>query len=229
MPPFILSAHQAVGAEVFPQILSLYVPQRAVVVDATHGKGVLWKRVPRAAYEVREVEQGEDCRVLPHEDGSIDCVVLDPPATHTPGDAPAPQVRGTRKTRSAEHESVLEMYFDAARESWRVLRPEGVLIVRCQDEVCAGLQFLTHVEIVTAYEWKLGFVCEDLFIQMARKTPSGKADKQLHARKNHSYFLVFRKPRGRDRWRGVPQSQRVVAPATDLIDTLFGDGAIPPD
>jgi hypothetical protein len=27
--------------------------------------------------------------------------------------------------------------------------------------------------------------------------------RQVHARKNHSYFLVFRKPNGRSRWAGV--------------------------
>jgi hypothetical protein len=29
--------------------------------------------------------------------------------------------------------------------------------------------------------------------------------RQAHARKNHSYFLVFRKSTGRKRWTGLPE------------------------
>jgi len=36
-----------------------------------------------------------------------------------------------------------------------VLRPNGIFIVKCQDEVSANRQWLTHIEIVNAYA-KLG-------------------------------------------------------------------------
>ena len=54
-------------------------------------------------------------------------------------------------------------------------------------------QRLTHVEIITAYE-SLGFYTKDLFVVMrTNKAGVSRLKKQEHARKNHSYFLVFQK------------------------------------
>ena len=84
-----------------------------------------------------------------------------------------------------------DLYADAGREAKRVLRGRGVFIVKCQDEVCANRQRFTHVEIMTAYE-SMGFAAEDLFVVMRNNRPGvSRAVRQVHARKNHSYFLVF--------------------------------------
>ena len=38
----------------------------------------------------------------------------------------------------------------------------------------------------------MGYHCKDLFVLMRRNRPSvSRLIKQVHARKNHSYFLVF--------------------------------------
>jgi len=72
-----------------------------------------------------------------------------------------------------------------------VLKKKGVLIVKCQDEVSAGKQWFTHIEIINELE-ALGFYSKDLFIVMRTNKPAvSKIKKQIHARKNHSYFLVF--------------------------------------
>ncbi|HEY9668128.1 MAG TPA: DNA methyltransferase [Coleofasciculaceae cyanobacterium] len=94
---------------------------------------------------------------------------------------------GTKKW----HAAVTDMYFKAGSEAYRVLRKNGILIVKCQDEVSAGKQWLTHVEIINEYE-KQGYYTKDLFIVMRTNKPSvSRLKKQVHARKNHSYFLVF--------------------------------------
>ena len=88
---------------------------------------------------------------------------------------------------------MLDLYFKSAHEAYRVLRGEGIYIVKCQDEVCANQQRLTHVEIINELS-EIGFVVEDLFVVVRRNKPGvSRILKQLHARKNHSYFLVFRK------------------------------------
>ena len=96
------------------------------------------------------------------------------------------------------HAAVSELYFQAGQEADRVLRDDGVCIVKCQDEVSANRQWLTHVEIINHYV-TLGFYCEDLFVVVRTNRPGvSRLKKQVHARKNHSYFLVFiktRKPR----------------------------------
>jgi hypothetical protein len=91
------------------------------------------------------------------------------------------------------HNAVIDLYARAGREAQRVLKPDGILIVKCQDEVSANKQRLTHVEIITGYE-SLGFYTKDLFV-VVRNNKAGvsRLKKQEHARKNHSYFLVFQK------------------------------------
>ena len=60
-----------------------------------------------------------------------------------------------------------------------------------EDEVSANRQHLTHIEIVNEYV-KLGFHPEDLFVLVRTNRPGvTRMKRQVHARKNHSYFLVF--------------------------------------
>lgn len=210
----VVSAYIDGNAKVFPEILSLHVPKGAIVADVTWGKGVFWKNVPEGAYQLRatDIQTGTDCRNLPYEDGSIDCVVLDPPymeglfrksADHLAGAGTHAAFRNHYSNGSATaggpkwHAAVLDLYFKAGAEAWRVLKDHGILIVKCQDEVSANRQNLTHVEIINEYE-KLKFYTKDLFVVVRQNQPSvSRLKKQVHARKNHSYFLVFVKiPKG---------------------------------
>ena len=201
----ILSAHLTNNSQLFPQILALYVPEGSAVADVTYGKGVFWRNVPRASYRLlkSDLKDGIDCRKLPYASESVHCVVLDPPYMHTPGGTAHDghqnfehyyKNNGTGNgTTKKYHEAVLDLYFQAAREALRVLRPDGIFIVKCQDEVCANKQRLTHIEI-TNHLADLGFLIEDLFILVRNNRPGvSRVLAQKHARKNHSYFLVFRK------------------------------------
>ena len=160
-----------------------------------------------------DIQTGTDCRDLPYDDGEIDCVVLDPPYMHTPGGSAHAvhtaferhyRNNGTgNKTKKKYHEAVLSLYEDAGQEAHRVLRDRGVLIVKCQDEVCSNRQRFTHVEIMQAYA-QLGFIAEDLFVVVRRNRPGvSRTVRQVHARKNHSYFLVFWKQAGGNLWEGT--------------------------
>lgn len=200
----IFSAAVGNNDEVFPEILKLYVPPGSKVADITFGQGVFWKQVEQGAYKVRpsDMRMGIDCRALPYENGSFDCVVFDPPYMHTPGGTAHQNhqnfelyyVNNGAQSEKKYHEAVLDLYFRGCAEAYRVLRPGGVLIVKCQDEVCANKQRLTHVEIINELS-DTGFVVEDLFVLLRRNRPGvSRMLKQVHARKNHSYFLVFRKP-----------------------------------
>jgi hypothetical protein len=199
----IFSACEAGNDEVFPEILSLYVPPGSSVADVTYGRGIFWKRVPEGHYRLfpTDLNTGVDCRSLPYSDGSLDCVVFDPPYMHTPGGTAhvnhqnyESYYRNNQPQASEKkyHEAVLELYFSAALEARRVLRDRGIYIVKCADEVCANRQRLTHVEIINELTTR-GFAVEDLFVVLRRNKPGvSRVVKQVHARKNHSYFLVFR-------------------------------------
>jgi len=200
----VFSAHVADNAELFPQVLRLYVPRGRAVADITYGMGVFWKNIDPSEYELKatDLKDGVDCRKLPYPGGSLDCVVFDPPYMHTPGGTAhnghqnfENYYRNNQANNGAAkyHEAVLDLYFRGAQEAYRVLKPKGILILKCQDEVCANKQRLTHVEIINALE-KMGFLTEDLFLLVRKNKPGvSRILKQIHARKNHSYFLVFRK------------------------------------
>ena len=199
----VVSAHMGGNEAVFPQILDLYVKAGSVVADVTYGKGVFWRFIPEGRYilNATDLQTGVDCRNLPYSDGQIDCVVLDPPYMHTPGgtahlgheafETYYSNNGSGGQTTSKYHEAVLELYADAGKEAYRVLRERGVFIVKCQDEVCANRQRFTHVELMRIFGG-LGFISEDLFVVVRNNRPGvSRAVRQVHARKNHSYFLVF--------------------------------------
>jgi hypothetical protein len=210
----IMSAYIGGNADVFPKILDLHVPVGSVVADVTWGKGVFWRNIPAGLYEVKatDIAMGVDCRNLPYDNLSIDCVVLDPPymegfyrqqveqkagsGTHISfreSYANGNEVNGDEKNTGVKkwHAAVTDIYFRAGAEAYRVLREGGILIAKCQDEVSAGKQWLTHVEIINEYE-NMGFYTKDLFIVVRNNKPAvSRLKTQIHARKNHSYFLVF--------------------------------------
>ena len=166
---------------------------------------------------VGKVQSAVDCRELPYGDGSFDCLVLDPPYMeglfrktegHMAGSGTHASFRKAyshgKATQTPEqtpdsaivpkwHDAVTDLYARASREAYRVLKPDGVFIVKCQDEVSANKQRLTHIEIITGNE-SLGFYTKDLFVVVrTNKAGVSRLIKQEHARKNHSYFIIFRK------------------------------------
>lgn len=213
----VFSCYEETNDAVFPRVLSLFVPPGAKIADVTYGKGVFWRRIPEGQFDLHatDIAAGVDCRCLPYESESFRCVVLDPPYMHTPGGTAHrghqnfETYYGNNAAGSAAkyHEAVLDLYLQAGAEAYRVLEWEGFLIAKCQDEVCANQQRLTHVEIINGYAG-LGLVCQDLFVVKSRRKPGvSRLLRQRHARKNHSYFLVFRKQRGSSRWGGLPPAE----------------------
>jgi hypothetical protein len=206
-----LSAHVGSNADVFAQLMALHVPEGSRVADVTWGKGAFWRQIPDGRYEVlaTDLQTGVDCRALPYADGEIDALVLDPPymeglfrrdTAHLAGSGSHAAFRGRYSDGSATlpsagaprwHDAVLALYLDAGAEARRVLRNHGVFVVKCQDEVSANRQRLTHVELINAFGLA-GFYCKDLFVVVRPNRPAvSRLVRQEHARKNHSYFLVF--------------------------------------
>ena len=212
----VVSATVGGNADVFRQVLDLHVPKGAVIADVTYGKGVFWQRVVRDDYVIltSDIQTGVDCTALPYGPESLDALVLDPPymeglfrrkVAHMAGSGSHAAFRqhysngkATNDDGPKWHDAVLDLYYRAGDEAHRTLRTGGVFIVKCQDEVSANRQRLTHVELISRYE-KQDFYCKDLFVVVRPNRPAvSRVKKQVHARKNHSYFLVFVKcPPGR--------------------------------
>jgi len=204
----VLSSHLGGNAELFPTILDLHVLDGSTIADVTYGLGVFWARVNLSRYKLlpSDMKTGQDCRNLPYEDESFDCVVLDPPymeglfrksKDHLAGGGTHAAFRkhysnGLATTDGPKwHDAVLDLYYKAAKEAFRILKWNGVFIVKCQDEVSANRQRLTHVELINEYA-TYGFYAKDLFVVTRTNKPGiTRLKKQVHARKNHSYFLIF--------------------------------------
>ena len=202
----LVSAHIGGNAEVFAQILALHVPAGSTIADVTYGKGIFWQRVDPGQYKVKatDIKTGVDCRNLPYRTRSIDCVVLDPPymegfyrpkKQHLAMNGNYGSFRDMysngQPQESKYQQAVLDLYVQAGKEAARVLRPKGIFIVKCQDAVSSKRQHLMHVDLVNAYKDE-GFYAKDLFVVVRNGRPSvSRILRQMHARKNHSYFLVF--------------------------------------
>ena len=81
------------------------------------------------------------------------------------------------------------------KEALRVLKEDSILIIKCQDEIDGGKQYWNHIILLNDIV-KLGPRCIDMFILIQKGGPIMRHKYQIHAKKNHSYFLVFQCGKG---------------------------------
>jgi len=194
---FLIETVAASQSEILNNILKLYCPG-GFDLDPTYSKGVFYKGVPgpRLKYDIapQEVAVAQaDCRKLPFADSSLNSIVFDPPFI---GASQRDGKPGIIKSRFGYYRNVPELwdfYRRSLAEFYRILKIGGILVFKCQDTIESGKQYLSHVEIIT-YACILGYYPIDLFILTARNVLiSPNMVNQQHARKSHSYFLVFKK------------------------------------
>ena len=183
--------------EIIKNIIKLYVPQ-GIEVDPTYSKGVFYKNMPENEplekfdlFPQTDDTLQANANNLPHLDEQITSIMFDPPfiVGHTK-DKPT-GIIGERFHSFGYIAELWNWYDDCLKEFYRILSKGGVLIFKCQDTVSSGKQYLSHVHIINEAE-KLGFVCEDIFVLLAKTRIIGHNHSiQKHARKFHSYFLVF--------------------------------------
>ncbi len=225
----IYTASQGKNAPVFLDILRLYVPRGATGCDVTYGTGAFWTDDAEARVGLlhkSDLQDGVCLSALPYADGSMGFHVMDPPymcgffrplasqkaqAKHSDFSDRYGNHNGTGYKGLYYHAAVEAIYLDGLREAWRVLAPGGIQITKVQDEVSSHKQHLTHC-VVVAEAQRLGFEVLDLFVVVRSDKPHVKRiQRQEHARKNHSYFLVFRRPPPK---RARPSNVEVEAPLT---------------
>lgn len=191
--------------EILAQILRLYIPSGRFDLDATYSKGAFYAdgSVPKPILKFdlnpqREDCQKADCRHLPLASGSIGSMILDPPFLATTGKS-LNRAEGNLMLRRfgvyPNEQSLQNLYRDAIAEAYRLLKLKGILVLKCQDKVSSGKQYMMHCLI---YNWAVecGFIAVDLFVLLARSRLIANWQRnQKHARKYHSYFWVFEKGR----------------------------------
>ncbi len=190
--------------EILLSILRLHVPAGVIDCDPTYSKGQFYKdgviKQPRLRFDLYPSGPGiekADCRRLPIEDNILNCMILDPPFLAATGKSLSDKIGNIINRRFGVYpneKALHQFYIDSLQEAYRVLKPHGILIFKCQDKVSSGTQFLSHVFIANEAV-KSGFYPRDLFILLAksRLTADWQVRNQKSARKYHCYFLVFEK------------------------------------
>lgn len=191
--------------EILKDIIKLYIPTGRIEADVTYSKGVFYKdgSVKRPRYRFDILPQTEDtrkadCRDLPIKSNSIGSMIFDPPFLATSGKSLEKEGDNNLMLRRfgyyPNERELHRFYREALREAHRVLLNEGILIVKCQDKISSGKQYLSHVYLLNC-AIEQGFYPEDIFVLIAksRLTADWQAKNQKHSRKFHSYFIVLRK------------------------------------
>ena len=167
-------------------------------LDPTYGYGGFYNviRRPRICLDISpDPEAGAgmikaDVRALPLKDKSLYSIIFDPPFLAGGGSS---GIMTGRYGYMEKVEDVWALYRDALVEFKRVLKPYGVVVVKCQDIIHGRNQYFTHTVIMN-YAVELGLYPKDLFILLSKTRPiQWNAKTQNHSRKFHSYFWVFGK------------------------------------
>ena len=192
-------------SEIIENILSLYVPQGYSDCDCTYSKGNFYKNtgITEPEYKFDILPQTEDtvqasADNLPLESDSINCLMFDPPFLATTGKSLTSDDNNNvinKRFGVFPNETELHtFYVNTIRETYRVLKDNGILIFKCQDKISSSKQYMSHC-FIWSEAIKAGFYPKDLFILLAknRLVADWQLKNQKHARKFHSYFWVLEK------------------------------------
>jgi len=182
--------------DIIRSILTLYVKKDKFELDPTFSLGKFYRGLNEPTikgdlYPQRDDVMKMDSSCLEILDNSIESICFDPPflAGYTTGKTSG--IIGKRFEGFRYMSDVWAFYKKSLSEFYRILKPAGVLAFKCQDTISSGKQFFSHCYIIQEAE-KKGFICEDLFVQVASNRLIGhNHHTQKHARKFHSYWLVF--------------------------------------
>lgn len=175
-------------------------PER--ILDATVNAGRFWRGSSRPVMGLdiegshRPTVVGDNC-CMPFRGACFDVVVYDPP--HVPNQGKDRQKDfNTRfglvvKSSRENGYNLSHLYLPFAREAYRILAPEGILLCKIADYVHNHRLQWAHVELVRAAT-EAGFLACDCIVK-TRKGPivDPKWQTAHHARRQHAYWLVFRK------------------------------------
>ena len=189
--------------ELLERLLQFYPRKKPrKILDATVNGGRFWRNSKRRVIGM-DIDRRHrphvvaDNTAMPLRDGSMDVIVYDPP--HIPN-----QGKDNKKdfsTRfglvvrsSKENQYTFTHTFPPfLREAYRVLKDEGILLAKTTDYVHQHRYQWAHIDLVIAAR-EVGFTSCDCIIKIRKGSIiDPKWKKAHHSRRQHCYWLVFRK------------------------------------
>ncbi len=190
----VLAAHDwPTNAELIRDVAELWLSRGVKTLDSTYGKGGWWKEWRPFILRAHT----DDFRDLPYNSASFGQVAFDPPyvsigGRETSGMKEMHQRYGMDRTPKTPVE--LQYLINAGMtECVRVLRPDGVLVRKCQDYVSSGKLFPGTFHTLEHAINKCGLGLVDRFEHIGTPRPQPRRRQQVHARRNLSTLFVFRK------------------------------------
>lgn len=190
--------------EILAAIMRLHCPD-GFECDMTYGNGCFWKKLPRPrlCYDITPLHEGVEkacSTLLPVPPGSLANCVFDPPFLTYVRNGREHNGKVAMTSRFGgyyTYDELEEHYRDTIREAYRVLKPGGKMIFKCQDIIHNHKMHCTHVRVIQMAEIE-GFRLADLFVLRAKhRMPGPQKGQQRHARIFHSYFLVLKRNKGK--------------------------------
>lgn len=189
---FAIDKYRNNGELILAAVRLGYLRYNDVVLDVTYGKGVFWKYWKPQEFITHDLKtDGVDFRRLPEDTRSVDAHVIDGPYKLNGKDQGEGERYGVDVPATWQERNQLIM--DGMREGYRVLKHGGKMLVKGQNQVCSGAVRWQIRTFSNFGEDKLGLQLVDQLDMLSyRKQPEGR--RQVHARRNCSSLLIFRKP-----------------------------------
>lgn len=199
-------------------ILEIHNDGKPIELDPMYNKGMFYKdtvKKPLLRFDLNALKNGYDATEgdathLPLENESVGCMILDPPFMFGAHGQTKNNRINKRYTMFNNFDELKKCYQGIINEAYRVLKPNGLLIFKCQDYT-DNRTTMTHC-LVWLWAVSVGFYAKDIAILNLPKTKiyNGKLI-QRHLRKTHCYFWVFQKHSG-DKNTAESISEKMFAP-----------------
>lgn len=187
------------NAELISDIAQLgYLKKDKLTLDPTYGRGKWWSkwRPDNLIFHDKAID-GVDFTALPYLDEYFDQVCFDPPYVSIGGrDKSSQSVNEMYQNfglidAPRTPEGVQKLINDGLSECARVLKPKGVLLVKCQDYISGG-KFRPGTYWTTHHALSIGLKIRDRIEHLSHGRPQPHKV-QKSARRNMSTLLVFTK------------------------------------
>ena len=196
--------------DIINDILKLHNNSNPIDVDVTYPKGIFYKsgEVKEPLMKFDLTPQTDDTiqassEDLPLDNNSVTCMMFDPPFVIA-GNTYKDNKEGSSKIAKrfsayTNYNELKKHYKNTLKEARRVLKKDGILIIKCQNTVSGGKQHFTHYFIINEV-MKLGMYPKDEFVLQNKSKMTSFQDKdgvggrwkqQLHSMKHHSFFIVI--------------------------------------